>query len=214
MKKTIFFILIITLGTTFSYSQTAYTISSNVGTPSSNYTLAQNTDHSIHLSVFIDSNASLNGFKTTLDGNHELTWDLTAFNKNEWVELKHDFTTISELVNPVLNIEIIDDNTSGTGFGTFYLDHIKIYDNSSLSVDDNENEISIAPNPVENKLTLKNIPVDSELKLYNILGTEFKANKTGNENALYLDVSSLSSGVYILKVVNKNRSTTKKIIKK
>lgn len=214
MKKAIYISLILVLAANFGYSQTVYAINSNVGTPSSRYTLAANASHSIHISVFINSNATLNGFTTTLDGNHELTWDLTAFNKNEWVDLKHDFTTTSELVNPVFNIEIIDDNTTGTGFGTFFLDNIKIYDNSTLSITDFENEMSMAPNPVENILIIKNAPKNSELKLYNILGTEFGVNKVENGNGLNLEMSNLSSGVYILKIKHDNITLTKKIIKK
>ncbi|TGV01563.1 T9SS type A sorting domain-containing protein [Flavivirga rizhaonensis] len=214
MKKIMFFIVILTVAINFGYSQTVYSFNSFSSVPSSRYTLAENTDHSLHLSIFIESDATLNGFKTTLDGGHELIWDLTAFNKNEWIDLKHDFTTTDELVNPVFNIEIIDDNTSGTGFGTFFIDDIKIYDNSSLSIPDIENEVSMTPNPVENVLTLTNIPVNFEIKLYSILGTEFTVKKIDNDNGVNLEMSELSSGVYILKILDENRTFTRKIIKK
>ncbi|WP_303317769.1 T9SS type A sorting domain-containing protein [Flavivirga abyssicola] len=214
MKKTIFFIIILAVATNFGYSQIVYSLNSLSSVPSSRYTLAENTNHSLHLSIFIESDATLNGFKTTLDGGHELIWDLTAFNKNEWINLKHDFTTTNELINPVFNIEIIDDNTSGTGFGTFFIDDIKIYDNSLLSIPDIENEVSMAPNPVENVLTLTNIPVNSEMKLYNVLGTEFMVKKVDNGNRVNLEMSGLSSGVYILKILDDNRIFTRKIIKK
>lgn len=214
MKKNLFFILILVLGINFCSSQTVYSISSNIGTPSSNFTLAASTSHSLHLSVFIETGTTINRFKTTLDGNHELIWDLTAFNKDEWIDLKHDFTTTSELVSPIFNIEIIDDMTSGTGFGTFFIDDIKIYDNSTLSTPDFENKISFSPNPVETVLTLRNTPFNSDVELYNILGRAFTLGKIDNGDGFNLDMTNLSSGVYILKITSDNKSITKKIIKK
>lgn len=214
MKKIIYVAFIILLTMNFGYSQTAYSINSFPSVPSSRYTLAANTGHSIQLSVFIDTNSTLNGFTTTLDGNHELTWDLTAFNKNEWIDLEHDFTTTSELVNPVFNIEIIDDSNSGTGYGTFFIDNIKIYDNSLLSIPELENEIIIAPNPVKNNLTLQNLNPNTEVSIYNIVGSKIEVEVNNKNEVFTIPMTNLPQGIYLVKLVNSNNIFIKKIIKK
>jgi serine protease AprX len=88
--------------------------------------------------------------------------------------------------------------------------------NSALSIDlDSENELSIYPNPVQQKLyivfteDIENI----SLKLYNILG-KLVINKTIYKNKPSVNLESLSSGIYIVKLqVNNKISKTFKLIK-
>lgn len=212
--KTYTIIILFLFAFTNLFGQTEYIIETNPGTPSSRYTLNANTDYSIHFNVFIDSNASLNGFKTTFDGIHELTWDLTIFEKNKWIEIAHDFTTTSQMVEPVLKIEMIDDVNTGFGSGFFYIDDIRIYDNSNLSVDEFDNEIVLYPNPASNALTFKNLSPNSEIVIHDLLGATFTPKLvTNGNNSHAINIANLSSGVYLIKITDVNKTITKKIIK-
>ena len=213
MKKYIHFIVLI-FGITTCFSQTEYAITSNSGTPSSRYNLEANKNYSIHLSVFIDGNSSLKGFKTTLDGIHELTWDLTKFEKNKWIEIKHNFSTTSQMVEPTLKIDMINDGATGFGNGIFYVDDIRIYDTSSLSLEDLEKRIVVYPNPINDFLTIKNISNSSDVLLYNVLGATFKPIKKDIGNESYtLDLKNYPAGVYFLRIKEGDKILTKKIVK-
>ncbi|PWK17895.1 T9SS type A sorting domain-containing protein [Xanthomarina spongicola] len=74
-----------------------------------------------------------------------------------------------------------------------------------------ENSVSIFPNPTSNIITIdtsNKITVNS-LELYNIVGKQ--VIKTNNVSTL--DLSELSSGVYMLRVITDSGTLTKKIIR-
>ena len=79
----------------------------------------------------------------------------------------------------------------------------------SLGIDDlNQLDISIYPNPVKNILTIDGLVVQ-DVVIYSVLGKEVV--KMSNQNTI--DVSSLSKGVYFIKVSDGINSSTKKFIK-
>ena len=144
-----------------------------------------------------------------------MEWDLSKFEKNKWIELAHTFSTTSEMINPVLKIDMINDASTGFGAGTFYTDDIRIYDRSSLSTEDLSAKIEIFPNPVTNILTIKNIKPESKVIFYNLLGASFKPKLRATANkSLAIDMSNLRIGVYFLKIIEGDNFLTKKIIKK
>ena len=207
-------IIVFLLSISSVFAQTEYSISTNSGTPSSRYTLNANTNYGIYLNVYVDSNASIKGFKTTFDGTHELTWDLTKFEKNKWVEIFHTFSTTSEMINSTLKIDLIDDNVIGFGTGTFYVDDIQIYDQSSLSIEDLENRIVLYPNPAKDNLTIKNISNKAVVVVYNVLGAKFNPIKKDLGNDSYsLDLKRLPSGIYFIRIKEDEKILTKKIVK-
>ncbi|MFY0714265.1 T9SS type A sorting domain-containing protein [Seonamhaeicola sp. NFXS20] len=83
-----------------------------------------------------------------------------------------------------------------------------------LSVKNNEIEgFSIYPNPVRNnKFTISsaNSNASKEVKLYNILGA-LVLNKTIN-NKQSINVSNLTTGVYVLRVTENNKTAARKLI--
>ena len=79
----------------------------------------------------------------------------------------------------------------------------------SLGIDDlNQLDISIYPNPVKNMLTIDGLVV-KDVVIYSLLGKAIL--KTSNQNTI--DVSSLSKGVYFIKVSDGINASTKKFIK-
>ena len=74
-------------------------------------------------------------------------------------------------------------------------------------------EINIYPIPATDELTIENTTQqDFALQLFDINGKLIKAEQLSNYRN-NLDVSSLNSGVYILKLSNKSGVYTKRIIK-
>lgn len=84
-----------------------------------------------------------------------------------------------------------------------------VRDAQPASINDNStNRFKIFPNPTLEFLNINSLSLDSAT-IYNILGEEVL--KVNNENRI--DVSSLSKGVYFIKVSNGINSATKKFIK-
>ncbi|MDO9000401.1 MAG: glycoside hydrolase family 9 protein [Bacteroidota bacterium] len=75
---------------------------------------------------------------------------------------------------------------------------------------------TIYPQPAENKLTIKffNLETNAGLFLYDVSGKQLLAkNETISNGLVEVDLSNIASGVYFLKVVSKNKTETRKIVK-
>jgi hypothetical protein len=92
----------------------------------------------------------------------------------------------------------------------------RIYDDYVLGLDVvNTTEFSVFPNPVQNQLTFltqQSLPEKASIEIFNALGQSVFQTKMPNEKQL--DVSTLASGMYFVKVTDGNQSSTKKISKK
>ncbi|UZO79562.1 T9SS type A sorting domain-containing protein [Aquimarina sp. ERC-38] len=85
---------------------------------------------------------------------------------------------------------------------------------ATLSVNSFEKdfEITISPNPTKDMLFInKNSPTDYNISMYTLSGQVIFENKSTNE----IDMSSLNSGIYFLKISNSDltKTTTRKVIK-
>lgn len=106
-------------------------------------------------------------------------------------------------------------DTAGTIAG--YIDQIQILDSNPLSNDEFklENDISIYQNPSLSSFrieTKNNIKV-SDVALYDMLGSKVKNISRIDSNEY--DISNLSSGLYIVKILDdKGASFSKKLLKK
>ncbi|WP_176752659.1 S8 family serine peptidase [Psychroflexus sediminis] len=82
----------------------------------------------------------------------------------------------------------------------------------------NTKSITFWPNPVKNRLNISSSEIsfsnDAQVSVYDMLGREVMNVKGFNSTTnLSIDMSSLSKGLYILKLVDANRSIQKRIIK-
>jgi hypothetical protein len=81
---------------------------------------------------------------------------------------------------------------------------------SSLGINDqNLTNVSIYPNPVIDKLFIQGLSSLSKVSIYNVLGKLVLSQTISEE----IDVNQLSKGVYILKVIDEQKETTRKFIK-
>lgn len=73
--------------------------------------------------------------------------------------------------------------------------------------------VSYAPNPVEVNLSVKSDDVIEDVSIYNLLGQLVLTQKCNTTN-LQIDVTSLNSGNYFVKLTSQNKQSTIKIEKK
>ncbi len=84
---------------------------------------------------------------------------------------------------------------------------------STLSTKENSFEsFNIYPNPVSGNDLFIKTSQDSSIKIYNVLG-KLMLTDSINSSKSKIDVSSLQKGIYLLKIITGNGSTTKKLIK-
>jgi len=72
-------------------------------------------------------------------------------------------------------------------------------------------EVSLFPNPSKSNITI-DLRIDADYKLYNIQGQHVLSGSF-KQGLNHLDVSSISQGVYLLKLVNDFGSVSKKLVK-
>jgi Secretion system C-terminal sorting domain len=73
--------------------------------------------------------------------------------------------------------------------------------------------IVIQPNPFENIISVSSIDTLTQIELFNTIGQKIMVRKL-NPNEIIVDLSELSSGVYLLKAFANEKTRTFKIIKK
>ena len=94
-------------------------------------------------------------------------------------------------------------------FGTF---RVSAWDASLGNGSFDMEGFSYYPNPVKNLLNLSYASVITEVKVFNLLGQQVMAKKIGS-NGDQIDMSSLSKGAYLVKVLADNHVKTIKVIK-
>lgn len=111
--------------------------------------------------------------------------------------------------DPVLGgIDFFSDSATHTAF----YDDI-LFDVTSLSVDEfTKDDISVYPNPVLDRLNIKSITPVTSISIYNILGKMVKDIQS-DRPIKEIDMSSLSKGVYLVKVSANDKTQTIKVMK-
>jgi len=97
-----------------------------------------------------------------------------------------------------------------------YSIHVNNESLSSVNEEELQREITLYPNPAQQSLTISynGVLKHPKVEIFNLEGRLIKSidNKT-NIKKLMVDVSSLSNGVYLLRLEDKEKAITKKFIK-
>ncbi|CAM1369260.1 glycosyl hydrolase [Tenacibaculum xiamenense] len=130
----------------------------------------------------------------------------------QWETLSWDFGSLGVSSYDRL-VFMFDFGSVGDGSenSTFYFDDVQ--QTATLSTSEViTSPISIFPNPVDNRLYIDSSSITlSNIEIYSLLGKKLlEVSDIPNS----IDIQELSSGMYILKLYDGNKSVTKKIIKK
>ncbi|WP_026777027.1 family 16 glycosylhydrolase [Polaribacter sp. Hel_I_88] len=116
----------------------------------------------------------------------------------------------------LFNVAILPNITAGFTESAMEVDYVRVYQESTASVSENDNllDVSLFPNPVNNDL---NIRFSSDLgntkgTIYSITGQKVQEFYLEN-SAKKVDVSNLSKGVYFLRLASDKGNSSHKIIK-
>ena len=83
-----------------------------------------------------------------------------------------------------------------------------------LSADSFDTSSVFISNPVNNQLTIKGLPAEvKQISVYSLLGKELLVRNVDRVESISIDVSDLTSGVYLVKLQGEKGIFTKKIIK-
>lgn len=84
-----------------------------------------------------------------------------------------------------------------------------------LGIDDKSNlsNVSVYPNPVANMVNIVGKGNITQVEIYNVSGSLVFSKRNLNSNKTQLDLSSLKSGVYMIKVMSGDVISTSKIVK-
>ncbi len=137
--------------------------------------------------------------------------DFTFFNGTNW---SFQTTTLSTLSGGIRDIKKLNDCLYAVGFTGSNNPLVFKTCSTPLSIDDftnNSNLFSFFPNPSTNEITITNYANIEIIHIYDLTGKEvFYSNSISQK----INVQNLNSGVYLLKVIDKNGNReTKKMIK-
>jgi hypothetical protein len=105
-------------------------------------------------------------------------------------------------------------NVTQIGFwdmsGTFYMDNLYFYDGTVGVSKLDQSGVSFYPNPVKSSLYIDGLPQNATIKIFDNTGKLLVNKKNAGR---VIDVNTLSKGVYIIQVIEKNGIVTKKFVK-
>ena len=105
------------------------------------------------------------------------------------------------------------DGTNADGSLDIYLDNIYFYTGTPLSLDNNNTlNVNLYPSPAQNELTISAENTIQNASIYNVLGRKVQSY-TVNARSKKLDISALSTGIYILKYTANNAVGSMKFVK-
>ncbi len=159
---------------------------------------------------FID-HEQLNTEEDTVDLYYGWRWDFGLFDMNEDVQDINDngFNWPNEDLQLCMNLEYqstdayngVDPNTENNTYCVTV--H---YDNG---INENTNTLNVFPNPAGNQITVDNA-AGAQISIYNIAGQEVMNIESANANE-QINVSNLTEGIYVVRVVNGNEVFTSKV---
>ncbi len=134
--------------------------------------------------------------------------------EGSWVSLDIPLSSFTAQGSPAsLNREALKEFTIQSNLGNVYIDNIYLHKNTTMSTDSFAvSNVKLYPNPTSNVLNIESLGAIQTISVYNVLGQEV-INKALNSTSTSLDVSSLNSGIYVVKTVVDGVTSSTKFIK-
>ena len=147
---------------------------------------------------------------TVTDATSDATFRPSTYSSDsdQWIQFTATYT--APLTAAKLRFEVRSYNFGTVGGGFIYYDDFSVVDNTTMST--NQNQISglqVYPNPTKNLL---NVTTDSNssknIEIFDTLGKKVLSINTNNQ----VNVSSLTPGLYVAKITEDGKTSTKKLV--
>lgn len=92
------------------------------------------------------------------------------------------------------------------------IDYVRVFQEGSLSLDEIplNKLVKVYPNPVHDYLYIDSTVTINEISFYNMFGMQVLKNASLENNSI--NISELSSGIYLLEIVSDSKKITKKVV--
>ena len=133
---------------------------------------------------------------------------------NQWVSVDVPITALGGVVaNNLTRGNVAQIGITTAMVDRVFYDNIYFHKNTVLSSDSfTTSKVKLYPNPTSNVLNIESLGAIQTISVYNVLGQEV-INKALNSASTSLDVSSLNSGIYVVKTVVDGVTSSTKFIK-
>ncbi|WP_136481990.1 T9SS type A sorting domain-containing protein [Cognatitamlana onchidii] len=190
----------------FSGNYTTFTPYGSLSLPAGN--------NELKFKIWIDPSTTVNALKIILENPWEfLNFDLTGVQKGEWVELSQSFSRTSPSNTSLTNGDRMRVQLNSSDIVSsevlLYIDDFEFQNTLSVTKEQ-VLDFSLFPNPAKSRVTFRSND-NGKIHIYNISGILISTTEKQKES-VDLDVSNLSSGVYIARFISNNRTAIKKII--
>lgn len=161
----------------------------------------------LHIDYYTDNTTALEYFLINDTG--EIAYNIQSnlgITTGSWVSLDIPLTNWAIDLTTIREIKVV-------GNGTIYFDNWYFYNSTTASVENNELlGFSMYPNPASNRLNISAKETIQRADVFNVLGKKVMSvniNKTSES----IDVSNLTSGIYLIKYEVNGTTGTAKFIK-
>jgi len=93
-----------------------------------------------------------------------------------------------------------------------YIDLSDAMKDSTLSTIDVENSVNLTTSVTDKVLKIATDSPLSNVRIYNLLGQAVYFKNLGNENQIFIDLTSEADGIYIIKIQSEDKEITRKIL--
>jgi hypothetical protein len=198
-----------------SSTRTATVTVSGTGVTAKTITITQDAAASV---LTVSTNAltiaSAANSKKTFDIASNISWAISS--SQSWLTASktsgagNATITLSAVANTSATKRTASVSVSGTGVTAQTITVTQDAGTSDIIITENS-DLSIYPNPVDNVLFLVGVPKNVEITIFNISGkTVISTKSNGNQ----IDISMLSKGIYIIRIIDSKNVKTKEFIKK
>ena len=134
---------------------------------------------------------------------------------NQWVSVDVPITALGGVVaGSLTRSDIAQIGITTTNLANVWYDNIYIHKNTVLSNSNFEsNKFVVYPNPASDLLTIEAKNAIDSVSITNLLGQTI-LGKTASNSVENIDISTLQSGVYLVKVVSEGQSNVQRFVKK
>ncbi len=149
-------------------------------------------------------------FKLEGDGGASAETSVNTTVANEWETLQWSFEGKPSNTYNYLTF-MFDYGTvgDGTANSTFLFDDVQLINTTGVS-NTRKSNIAIYPNPVKTNLFIKGSSQDAEITIFDMTGKKVISKQLNNGT---VNTSDLTKGIYMIRIVDKNGVTSKKLVK-